>query len=72
MLLVGLLFWGLSHALVATELSSAIPEEGQGATTIRNPMNNFQPTPRFAEEEDDEEKPSSVSPPIVKRLLETS
>ena len=28
MLVVGLLFWGLSHALVATELSSAIPEEG--------------------------------------------
>ncbi len=28
MLLVGLLFWGLSHALVATELSSAVPEEG--------------------------------------------
>jgi amino acid transporter len=28
MLVVGLLFWGLSHALVATELSSAVPEEG--------------------------------------------
>ena len=28
MLLVGLLFWGLSHALVATELSSAVPVEG--------------------------------------------
>ncbi len=28
MLVVPLLFWGLSHALVATELSSAIPEEG--------------------------------------------
>ena len=28
MLLVGLVFWGLSHALVATELSSAVPEEG--------------------------------------------
>jgi amino acid transporter len=28
MLVVGLAFWGLSHALVATELSSAVPEEG--------------------------------------------
>jgi amino acid transporter len=28
MLVLALLFWGLSHALVATELSSAIPEEG--------------------------------------------
>ncbi len=28
MLLVGLLFWGLSHTLVATELSSAVPVEG--------------------------------------------
>src|SRR5262245_59248017 len=28
MLLVTLLFWGLSHVLVATELSSAVPEEG--------------------------------------------
>jgi amino acid transporter len=28
MLVAGLLFWGLSHALVATELSSAVPEEG--------------------------------------------
>jgi len=28
MLIVGLVFWGLSHALVATELSSAVPEEG--------------------------------------------
>ncbi len=28
MLVVGLVFWGLSHALVATELSSAVPEEG--------------------------------------------
>jgi len=28
MLVVGLVFWGLSHALVATELSSAAPVEG--------------------------------------------
>ena len=28
MLVLTLLFWGLSHALVATELSSAVPEEG--------------------------------------------
>ncbi len=28
LLVLALLFWGLSHALVATELSSAIPEEG--------------------------------------------
>jgi amino acid transporter len=28
MLAVGLLFWGLSHALVATELSGALPEQG--------------------------------------------
>jgi amino acid transporter len=28
MLVLALLFWGLSHALIATELSSAVPEEG--------------------------------------------
>ena len=28
MLILAFLFWGLSHALVATELSSALPEEG--------------------------------------------
>ncbi len=28
MLVVGFVFWGLSHVLVATELSSAVPEEG--------------------------------------------
>jgi len=28
LLVLALLFWGLPHALVATELSSALPEEG--------------------------------------------
>jgi amino acid transporter len=34
MLIVTLLFWGLSHVLVATELSAAIPEEGGFARWI--------------------------------------
>jgi amino acid transporter len=34
MLVLTLLFWGLSHALVATELSSAVPEEGSCSPSI--------------------------------------
>ena len=35
------------------------------------PMHQMKPAPRAADEEEDDEKPASVSEPIVRRLLET-
>jgi amino acid transporter len=41
MLVLALLFWGLSHVLVATELSSAVPEQGGFVRWIEMALGGF-------------------------------
>ena len=41
MLVLALLFWGLPHALVATELSSALPEEGGFVRWVEMALGEF-------------------------------